>query len=626
MKKSFGKNCEEELIHLIVERNSLLYPDECAVICGSEEITYKELDYKANCVAKYLQSEGVEENSFVGIYMQRSIETIISILAILKMGCTYVPIDIIYPKERTEYIIRDANVKTILTQTLYVSVLEEVLTNEKKKIINIKKALAQKCMTFESYSDKRDNKIACVVYSSGTLGKPKGVVVTHNNFVSYVKALSARLEISYRDTYLHTASVAFSSSNRQIWLTLCNVGCLVMTTEEEKKDLYLLLSSIIKNKVTIIDFVPSLMRKCIDALKVYKSKNKDFFADNCLRLILSASEALPSDIPITVSEILSKRLGTELRYVNMYGLTETTGIVSTYEIVEDSICNKDEGFIIPIGKPLDGVEILILDEDMSLVDKETSGMLYICSDQVSPRYLNDDSITSKVMLKSDVFSKKECFRTGDICRLNRMGILEYVGRIDDQIKINGIRIEPLEIEVILRTHEKVKDVAVALRYISGNPKLVAYIVLFDKSDDIGEIRDYAKMRLPSYMNPSHYILISSLPLSTNGKLDRKLLPDNEHIFQNTENDCEEPRGPLENIVADIWKRILGISKVGREQKFLSIGGSSIQFIQMQTMIYQETGCNVSVAKLFSCATVALIAKVIQQQKDDSKQKIKNQEN
>ena len=592
------------LIHEVIEEISIKLPNKTAIVVDDKVLTYSLLNAKANQLAAYLISLGIKCNQLIGLYLERSLDISVGILGVLKSGCAYVPIDPRYPIERIMYMLQDAQVSVLLTQE---NLMASIPDTSQCRVVNINlSSIFDKEIKKVSHKNNPSD-LACVIYTSGTTGKPKGVMTTHANICNYVNALSNRLQISETDKYLHTASIAFSSSNRQLMLPFLNGCTVVMATSEDKMNPLLLFELIQLQEVTIIDLVPTYMRNCIKFLKLIDQQERDVLLKNRLRMILSASEALLSDIHKEWRSVFQR----EIKYINMYGLTETTGIIATHEIPY----NNKSLVVEPIGYPIGDMTTYILDENLEPVPENDEGLLYISGPHLTLGYLNKPELTKKVFLENPFCTnhKSYLFKTGDICRYNSEGYIEYIGRADHQIKINGIRIEPKEIEIVLNKFPNVQESIVVLKEFYGEKCLAAYFVLSENINfNITELRKFIKHELPEHMIPSYFIALDSLPMTPNGKLDRLSLPDLSWNIICQDLDLQEPRNEMERWLAEMWKKILYIDVLGINQNFFELGGNSLLIFQVMSCIYDKFNINLSASILFEHPTISKLSKYLQE--------------
>ena len=458
-----------KLAHQLFAEHAVRIPNQLAVACMGSELSYGELNTQASNVAANLRSRGVGPNTLVGISLERSVEMVVAILGVLKAGAAYVPLDPTYPNERLEFMIADSRPSIFLAH----SKLAATLPVGQTPILFLDKLSGNpdKRVAMDPVSQSSLEDLAYVIYTSGSTGKPKGVMLTHGNLASYVQSISSATGVGQSDIYLHTASISFSSSVRQLMMPLSVGASVVIATGDEIRDPVGLFTKIKELGVTVIDIVPSYWRSCIDVLRNLQPLTRAELLQNDLRLILSASEPLLSDVP----RAWRFEFGHEAELINMFGQTETTGIVATYPIVPN---NEKQIGVAPIGTPISDAQIYLLDARLQPVSEGESGEICVGGPTVGRGYLNHDELTAE-KFPSDPFTEGSAgrlYRTGDLGRLRLDGILEFQGRIDNQVKIRGHRVEPAETESALLEHSNVREaVVIAGEDQSGNARLVAYV-------------------------------------------------------------------------------------------------------------------------------------------------------
>jgi amino acid adenylation domain-containing protein/FkbM family methyltransferase len=445
-------------------------PNKVAVVCEDEKLTYAELNARANQLARHLQSLGVKPETLCGICVDRSIEMVVSVLAVFKAGAAYVPLDPAYPKDRLAYMLSDAKPEILVTQK---NITIELPENQAKAVlIDAESSTISRQSTANLDVAIDMENLAYLIYTSGSTGDPKGVMISHANLASYVQSLPAALGIQDSDRYLHTASISFSSSVRQMMLPLSNDATVVIAKTERIRNPLSLFELIKQQQATVLDFVPSYWRSCLYALDNAPKNDLRELMKNDVRLALSASEPLPADIP----RELKAKFNPEVRLINMLGQTETTGIIATYPIEN---ADEQQAGIVPAGRPIGGTKIYLLDENLNPVPFGATGEIYIGGAGIGRGYLNQTDLTTEKFV-ADPFttdSKAKLYKTGDFGRYSRDGQIEFLGRADNQVKIRGHRVELGEIEAALRQMEEVHEAVVALKTNAQNePKLVAYVV------------------------------------------------------------------------------------------------------------------------------------------------------
>ncbi|EJV80009.1 non-ribosomal peptide synthetase [Bacillus cereus] len=581
-------------IHEMFERQAMIYPNAIAVTYEKEKITYKELNERANQLAHYLQKKGVGPDTLVGLCVERSHEMIVGILGILKAGGAYVPLDPTYPEQRLQYILEDASIQLFVTQEslkelnwLPENVESICLDRDQDEIGKESKTLP--------VSSVGPQNLAYVIYTSGSTGNPKGVMIEHHNVIRLFKSTDCWYQFNEKDTWTLFHSYAFDFSVWEIWGALLYGGKLVVVPywiSRSPKDFYQLL---VEEEVTVLNQTPSAFRQLIRVCE-QEDKNKNLQ----LRYVIFGGEALE---PTSLLPWFQRYGEKNPQLINMYGITETTVHVTYYPITLDDVQHASRS---NIGKRIPDLEVYILDAYQQPVPIGVDGELYIGGAGLARGYLNRPELTAERFISHPFSSdlKARLYRTGDLARYLPDGNLDYRGRIDHQVKIRGFRIEIGEIESTLHTYAYVKEAVVIVREDQpGDKRLIAYVV---GDGNVDAWREYLKAKLPSYMVPSGFVAMEAIPLTANGKVDREALPMPEEKQINSE--CVGPRNSNEQILTTIWKRVLGVKKVGIYDNFFEIGGDSILSIQIISQASQ-VGLKLTPKQMFECPTIAELAQV-----------------
>ncbi|MEQ1778778.1 MAG: amino acid adenylation domain-containing protein, partial [Nitrosomonas sp.] len=567
---------QDQCIHQLIEIQAKQQPDAIAVICQNQQLTYDQLNKSANQLAHYLRTQGIGPEVLAGVFMERCPEMIIAILAILKAGGTYVPIDPRYPKEHIAHVMEDAQLQIILTQQS----LQQLLPVQMKRIY----LDTQWRMVSAEKSDNPVNiispqNLAYVIYTSGSTGKPKGVGVTHGNV-----AHSTCARLDYYQTrvssFLLLSSIAFDSSVAGIFGTLCQGSRLVLSTEDAVLDPDTLVQIISAYQISHLLTVPSLYEEVLQKISYKKG--------NGLKQIIVAGEPCRKSL-VELHDIHLP----QVELFNEYGPTETTVWSSVYQ------CNKANDHVIPIGRPIPNTQIYLLDMQWNPVPVGVIGELYIGGEGLTRGYLNRADVTAECYIPN-LFDHagSRLYRTGDLARYRDDGNIEYIGRTDHQVKIRGFRIELGEIENVLRQYPKIKDAAVLSREDTlGNKRLVAYMVASGLIPSIDEIRMHLKEYLPDQMIPAAYVFLDHFPLTPNGKVDRKALPIPDFDVRFTIQ-YVAPRTYSENIIANIWAEVLGVECIGIYDNFFALGGHSLLIAQVISRIRQTFAIDLPLRTLF----------------------------
>ena len=595
----------DRCFHHIFEEQTERTPDAVAVEYGEARFSYGELNGRANQLARHLQKLGVGPETLVGISLTRSAEMVIALLGVLKAGGAYVPLDPEYPAEHLAFLLEDARLQVLVTEDRLLPMLKPDAGTSLVRIDTDREAIAKQHQHNTDSCATAAN-LAYVIYTSGSTGRPKGVMVTHANVCHYVDAMRGAVGVSSDDRYLHTASFAFSSSVRQFAVPLSCGAAVVMAPTDQIRDPNALFDLIRRRRVSIIDVVPSYWQTCVEELQSLDPAARTTLLDNDLRLILSASERLSSDLPREWASCLQHRA----RMINMYGQTETTGIVTVYPIT--SLDN-----IIPIGRPIANTQVHVLDASQRPVPVGVSGELYVGGAGVGRGYLNQPDLTGQRFVLDPLSTTgARLYRTGDLARYRADGNIEFIGRADHQIKVRGFRIDPAEIEAALQQHPWVRESAVvkdATTIVDGSQRLVAFVVPRKHVQPerlTMEVREFLKRKLPEYMVPSAFVEMEALPLTANGKLDRQALTT--CFVRRPANGTQpaplaEPRTPAEKVLTTIWQDVLHLDSVNVEDNFFDLGGDSLRSVRMVRRANQA-GLQLSLKQFFQHQTVAELAR------------------
>lgn len=581
-------------IHEMFERQAMIYPNSIAVTYEKEKITYKELNERANQLAHYLQKKGVGPDTLVGLCVERSHEMIVGILGILKAGGAYVPLDPTYPEQRLQYILEDASIQLFVTQESLKKLNWLPENVEPICLDRDQDEIGKESKSFPVSSVGPQN-LAYVIYTSGSTGNPKGVMIEHHNVIRLFKSTDCWYQFNEKDTWTLFHSYAFDFSVWEIWGALLYGGKLVVVPywiSRSPKDFYQLL---VEEEVTVLNQTPSAFRQLIRVCE-QEDKNKNLQ----LRYVIFGGEALE---PISLLPWFQRYGEKKPQLINMYGITETTVHVTYYPITLDDVQHASRS---NIGKRIPDLEVYILDAYQQPVPIGVDGELYIGGAGLARGYLNRPELTAERFISHPFSSnsKERLYRTGDLARYLPDGNLDYRGRIDHQVKIRGFRIEIGEIESTLNTYASVTETVVIVREDQpGDKRLVAYVV---GDGNVDAWREYLKAKLPSYMVPSGFVAMEAIPLTANGKVDREALPMPEEKQINSE--CVGPRNSNEQILTTIWKRVLGVKKVGIYDNFFEIGGDSILSIQIISQASQ-VGLKLTPKQMFECPTIAELAQV-----------------
>jgi amino acid adenylation domain-containing protein len=590
---------QEKCIHQLFEEQVERTPNAVAVVLEEKQLTYRELNAKANQLANYLRSLGVGPEVLVGICVERSREMIIGLLGILKAGGAYVPLDPNYPFERLAFMLEDSSVPVLLTQERLVEKLPQhsacvvCLDSEWGKI-------AVHSKENPSIPVKPKN-LAYVIYTSGSTGKPKGVLIQHESLVNYTTVASAEYEIDQYDRILQFSSISFDVSAEEIYTSLTSGATLVLRTDSMLDSVEGFLQKCKKWEITVMAWPTAYWHE----LTAFLTQETVLLPPSLRLIIIGGEKALPDRLKIWI-----EYAGERVRLLNNYGPTEATVGATICDLSVADTTLKE----LPIGRPLGNVQTYILDGNRQPVPIGIPGELHIGGAGLARGYLNRPDLTDERFIRNPFsdFSTSRLYKTGDLARYLNDGNIEYLGRIDNQVKVRGFRIELGEIEAALSQHPNLLQVAVTLREdISGQKSLVAYIVpLQEPAATFSELRHFLKEQLPDYMVPSAFVTLKSLPLTPNGKVDRRTLPSPE-LPPELELTFVAPCTPIEEMLANIWACVLGIEQVGVHHNFFELGGHSLLAAQIISRVRDTMSVELPLRSLFEAPTVATLAERIE---------------
>lgn len=558
----------------LFEKQVSLTPDKIALVFGNEKYTYKELEVKVNKLANHLKNCG--ENKIIGIMMNRSSELIISILATLKSGAGYLPIDPTYPTDRINYIIEDSHVNLILTEKQYANWVNipTVLVDDKNSYDKYKK--------FDTNQTSDD--IAYLIYTSGSTGKPKGVIIKQSSVINFIYGTCEDIDLKDK-TIVNITTMCFDIFVLESLLPLCTGMKVVMASNEEQNNPILLNQLCLKNGVQVIQTTPS-------KFKFLMTDNLEYLKN--LEVISLIGEPFPIDLLKNIKSITNSRV------YNMYGPTETT-VGSTLKDLTNT--NK-----ITIGKPLANTRVLVLDNDLNPVPYNVPGTLYIGGDGVSLGYLNRPELTAEKFIN---YNGELIYNSGDLAKFLPNGELACLGRTDFQVKVRGLRIELGEIEKAICSYRGVKDSVVTVKNIDGREILCGYFVA-DARVSLSTLKKSLSKKLPNYMIPSYLLQLDTFKYTPNGKIDRKDLPD--PVFESKE--IIAPKTDLETKILNIWRSILSINEISTDDNFFDIGGDSLYALKMQIELMKEN-LNINYGDIFKNNTIISLAEFLEKDKDSN---------
>jgi amino acid adenylation domain-containing protein len=589
-------------IHELFEAQAQRTPDAVAVVFEDQQITYRQLNERADKLAHYLQQLGVKPEVLVGICVERSLEMVVGLLGILKAGGAYVPLDPAYPPERLAFMLKDAAIPILLTQKR----LLETLPENSARVACLDADWEAMSSSTPAAGLQNSSNLAYVIYTSGSTGKPKGVQISHAAVVNFLTSMRQQLAIADRDIWLAVTSLSFDIAALELFLPITTGSRVVVASRKVASDGQKLLETLNNSGATIMQATPASWKMLLAA---------GWPGSEGLK-ILCGGEALPQQ--------LANQLQLRGAFVwNLYGPTETTIWSTLYQLDR-----KDES--VSIGRPIANTQIYILDRYLMPVPVGVFGELHIGGAGLSRGYLNRPELTAEkfipnpfaeggiyasfILHPSSFILSERLYKTGDKARYLPDGNIEFMGRSDHQVKVRGYRIELGEIEETLRQHPAVQDAAAIARDEgSGNQRLVAYVVLDpDKLPSISNLRAYLQEKLPEYMVPSAFVTLESLPLTPNGKLDRRALPQKCDLVSE-ETAFTEPQTPTEKEIAQIWMAVLELEKVGINESFFDIGGHSVMAMQLVSRVRMRFGVELALCDFFAAPTIQKLAELVEEE-------------
>jgi amino acid adenylation domain-containing protein len=580
-------------IHILFEEQVEKSPDAIAVVYVKQDLTYRELNKRANQLAHYLKSLGVKPEVKVGICVERSLEMLVGILAILKAGGAYVPIDPAYPTERLALMLEDVQAPILLTQTN----LQNRLPLNNQTVVN----LDSDWETISQYqednlpSEVNPENLAYIIYTSGSTGTPKGTEVPHRSILGFMFGVDY-IHLDANQIWLQHSSISWDGLTLELWSPLLYGGRCVLFPEKIPTPESL--SQIVQEqRVNTLFLTTALFNLMIDTMPQGLSEIKQLmFGGESVSVphVRRALELLP-----------------ETKTIHVYGPSECTVFTSAYPIPKQLVQNICS---IPIGKPIGDRTVYLLDENLHRVPIGVAGELYVGGASVARGYLNQPNLTREKFIHNPFIEGDTLYKTGDLVRRLPDGNLEFIGRIDTQVKIRGFRIELAEIEAILIQHPDIKQVVVIAREDEpGKKLLVAYLVAKDNPPTPSNLRNFLNKKLPDYMIPAAFVFLEGFPLTPNGKINRRALPVPDTDQRNLEVDFVLPCTPIEQELATIWAEVLKLKQVGIHDNFFELGGHSLLATQVISRLRETFYLDFPLRYLFENTTIAELAQKVSEQ-------------
>jgi amino acid adenylation domain-containing protein len=589
---------EDKCIHQLFEAQVEKTPNAIAVVFENQQLTYYELNNRANQLAYHLQKLGVKPEVLIGICMERSLEMVVAVLGILKAGGAYLPLDPAHPKERLAFILEDTQSPVVLTQ----QGLTDRFPTDGIKVVCLDSDWKEITQEFSKnpVCNTNSNNLAYVIYTSGSTGKPKGTLIPHKGLLNYLTWCTQAYAVSQgKGTTVHS-TLAFDLTITGLFSPLLVGRKVKLITEDQAIESF---SNALRQESNL-----SLVKVTPAELLLLSQKLSSEEVRGMTRAFIIGGENL-----LTENITFWRDHTPETILVNEYGPTETVVGCCVYTVPQGELDSSS----VPIGKPIANTQLHVLDQYYQPVSIGVPGELYIGGAGLARGYLNRPALTAEKFIPNP-FGKDlgaRLYKTGDLARYRSDGNLEFLGRIDHQVKVRGYRIELGEIEGVLRQHPEVQEAVVLMREdVPGNQRLVAYFVTNTQTvPTTSNFRNFLKEQLPEYMVPSAFIQLKALPLTTNGKVNHQSLPMPDDNRPELEEVYVAPRSEMEQAIAKVWQEMLQMEKVGVHDNFFDLGGHSLLMVQVNNKLHTILQRNISVVTLFQNPTIHLLAQYLSQE-------------
>ncbi|BCA91039.1 hypothetical protein HMSLTHF_08140 [Vreelandella aquamarina] len=576
-----------EPIHHLIERQAAATPEATALVFEDQSLNYTELNTRANQLAHYLIGLGVKPETRVGIAVERSIEMVVGLLAILKAGGAYVPLDPDYPSDRLTYMVKDSGIELLLTQQ---HLCDALPVADGLNVIDLDRLEVAHHAPTNPNVALHGESLAYVIYTSGSTGRPKGAANRHHALTNRLQWMQEAYGLTADDAVLQKTPFSFDVSVWEFFWPLIQGARLVMAPPGAHREPTQLVELIRTHKITTLHFVPSMLQAFLTHGEVE--------ACTSLTRLVCSGEALPAELQNQVFVRLP-----QVTLYNLYGPTEAAIDVTHWT------CQDDGRNHVAIGQPIAGIRTYVLDSDLNLAPPGVAGELYLGGIGLARGYLHRSDLTAERFVADPFAQGERLYRTGDLVRWRDDGQLEYLGRLDHQVKIRGLRIELGEIEAELLAQPAVREAVVVTQEGPGGSRLVAYVVpQADSELDTSSLREVLGQRLPDYMVPGVVVTLDALPLNANGKVDRKALPEPDLA---SSSQYEPPQGEVEAALAKVWSEVLGVEQVGRHDNFFELGGHSLLALKVLEQMRHQ-GLKAQVRTLFQCPELAAFARALTQ--------------
>ena len=583
----------EQCIHELFEAHAEQTPQTIALVSGNERLSYRDLNARANQVANFLQTRGVGPEMPVGVCLERSAQMIVALLGILKAGGAYVPLDPGYPSERLAFTVADSRVSVLLTEKR----LTHIFNERNAEIVCLDGCTEIAAASVENPARKTTpENLAYIIYTSGSTGLPKGVAVSHRTVTHLFGATRKKLGVRAGDIWTVVHSSAFDFSVWEIWGSLLQGGRLIVVPRDvvqSPPDLYALLC---REQVTILNQTPSALRQLLE-IRHQRPEEDDW----SLRLIVCGGDALDQEMAAELVQL-------KIPVWNFYGPTEST-VWTTCTLIEGTPADV----LTSIGRPIADLKVYLLDDYLQPVPIGVPGELFIGGVGLARGYVNSPELTAEKFVPDPFTGEpgKRLYRTGDLARYRTDGQLEFLGRLDTQVKLRGFRVELGEIETVLGQHPNVAQAIVVIRKDQpGDQRLVAYLTAVGPSPSSHDLRRFVQLYLPDYMVPAAFVLLEEMPLTANRKVDRGALPAPDYPQAENTYAFVEPRDPVEELLVDIWARVLGVERIGMIDNFFERGGHSLLATQVVSRIRDAFHVDIPLRALFESPSVLDLAEKV----------------
>ncbi len=577
---------DTQTIHQLFETQAQRTPDAVAVVFKTQQLSYAELNNRANQLAHHLRTLGVGSEIIVGLCVERSLEMIVGLLGILKAGGAYSPLDPSYPPERLAYMLGESNATVLVTQSHLEAQLPVTRAQRVRLDADWAEIATQSCSAPQS--DVTPDHLAYLIYTSGSTGQPKGVMIQHRGVVNYLTFLTRHYRLTAEDAVLNVSSLAFDPSVRDLLGPLTSGGRVILVPTAQAKEPRQYLSVIREQAVTkILSITPSFLRSLCEAAQ------ERYLEQLALHTILTCGEPLEADLCDQVRAVF----GAQVVVVNQYGPTECTLSSTWFKATPQA------NGIVPIGRSIANACVYVLGRHLELVPQGVVGELYIASVGLARGYFKQPVLSAERFIANPFGQGERLYRTGDLAKWRADGQLEYLGRIDHQVKIRGFRIELGEIETQLLAYPQIKQAIVIAREDEpGQKRLVAYLIS-DEAIETAALRAHLKGNLPDYMTPSAFVRLDAMPLTPNGKLNRKALPAPNFVSER----YRAARSPQEQTLTELFAEVLSLPQVGIDDNFFALGGHSLLAMRTVARVRDVLGVELPVRTLFEAPTIAELA-------------------